>query len=443
MRTPICDFVRDYAQRNGTRLHMPGHKGESFIGCERLDITEINGADSLYEANGIITESEENASALFGCKTFYSTEGSSQCIRAMMHLVALYARDKGETPRVLAARNVHKTFLYAAALLDTEVDWLYGDGDLLTRTVTADAVEKHLEKSEKLPHALYITSPDYLGNVADIAGIAAVCREYGVLLCVDNAHGAYLKFLPVSEHPIDLGAHICCDSAHKTLPVLTGGAYLHIAKDAPSFFAERAKDSLALFGSTSPSYLIMQSLDAANRYIADAYPELLGEFCLSVMEKKDKLRIHGYLLYGNEPLKITLRAKAYGYLGTELADILRDKGMECEFADPDYMVLMLTPEISREALDALCSVLCDIPAKEPIFSKPPVPACGVRRMSVREAMLSPCEWIEADKTVGRVLALPSVGCPPAVPIAVCGEVLDANAVRCFKYYGIEKISVVK
>ncbi len=443
MKTPICDFVRDYAQKEKTRLHMPGHKGKSFLGCESLDITEISGADSLYEADGIIAESEANASALFGCRTFYSTEGSSQCIRAMMHIVTLYAGEKGEKLRVLAARNVHKTFLYAAALLDIEVEWLPCEGDLLTCDVTAEAVEECFTHAEKLPHALYITSPDYLGQVADIAGIAYVCRRHGVLLCVDNAHGAYLKFLPVSEHPIDLGAHICCDSAHKTLPVLTGGAYLHISDDAPAFFAERAKDSLALFGSTSPSYLILQSLDAANKYIAEAYPELLGEFCLSVMEIKDKLRVRGYLLYGNEPLKITLRTKAYGYLGTELADILRESGIECEFADFDYLVLMLTPEIKREELDKLCDILRSVSVRAPIFERPPKITRGERKMSIRDALFSPAETVDVKSAVGRVLASPSVGCPPAVPIAVCGEVLDENAVRCFEYYGIEKISVVK
>jgi len=443
MNTPICDFVRDYAQKNVTRLHMPGHKGEDLLGFEGLDITEINGADSLYEASGIIAESEANASTLFGCKTFFSTEGSSQCIRAMMHLIALYARERGEAPRVLAVRNVHKAFLYAAALLDMDVDWLYGEGDLLSRPITAYDVEAALSKGKAKPHALYITSPDYLGQVADVAEIAEVCRRNDVLLCVDNAHGAYLRFLPISEHPADNGAHLCCDSAHKTLPVLTGGAYLHISDDAPAFFAERAKESLALFGSTSPSYLILQSLDRTNAYIADGYKDKLGEYCLKVMEIKDKLRIHGYLLYGNEPLKMTIRAKAYGYLGTELAHILRKNGMECEFADPDYLVLMLTPAIDPSKLDKLSDCLCNIPQKPPIFARPPELSQGSRAMSIRNALFSPVETVDAKAAVGRVLASPSVGCPPAVPIAVCGEVLDENAVKCFEYYGIEKISVMK
>ena len=98
VNTPICDFVRRYAAQNPLRLHMPGHKGKALLGMEDMDITEIEGADSLYEAAGIIRESEKNASKLFGCKTFYSTEGSSQCIRAMLHLAAMHMRRQGKKP---------------------------------------------------------------------------------------------------------------------------------------------------------------------------------------------------------------------------------------------------------------------------------------------------------------------------------------------------------
>jgi arginine/lysine/ornithine decarboxylase len=138
-----------------------------------------------------------------------------------------------------------------------------------------------------------------------------------------------------------------------------------------------------------------------------------------------------------------VRTKAYGYLGTELADILRKNGIECEFADPDYLVFMLTPEIKREELTRLCDLLCTIPAKTPIFEKSPRITCGEKIMSVRNALFSAAETVDVKNAVGRVLSAPSVSCPPAVPIAVCGEMLDENAVKCFEYYGIEKISVVK
>ena len=119
MTTPIVDFVRSYAQSGTARLHMPGHKGQSLLGFEPLDITEICGADELYAPEGIIAESEANATRLFGtAHSYYSTEGSSQCIRAMLFLALQGAPQNGRRPVLLAARNAHKALLYAAALLD-------------------------------------------------------------------------------------------------------------------------------------------------------------------------------------------------------------------------------------------------------------------------------------------------------------------------------------
>ena len=125
MDTPIAEFVERYAAQGTARFHMPGHKGMPVLGCERLDITEIAGADALYEADGIIAQSEANAASLFGSqRTFYSTEGSSQCLKAMLYL-ALTGRPAGTPPVIVAARNVHRAFVHAAALLDFETVWLW------------------------------------------------------------------------------------------------------------------------------------------------------------------------------------------------------------------------------------------------------------------------------------------------------------------------------
>ena len=422
---------------------MPGHKGVGNCG-EALDITEIEGADSLFEASGIILESEKNASLLFGSNTFYSTEGSSLCIRAMVFLLSLYAKEKQTRPTILAGRNAHKAFLSAIALTDVSVEWLTAsqNASYLSCPISACELDELFKSTSSLPTAVYLTSPDYLGNVSDIKEIASVCHKHGVLLCVDNAHGAYLRFLTPSRHPIDLGADICCDSAHKTLPVLTGGAYLHISKSAPSIFSEQAKNALCLFGSTSPSYLILRSLDMANAYL-EGHAERLVRFMPMLCELRRALTDGGYTLIGNEELKITIAAKTYGYTGIELAKLLAKENVICEFADPDYLVLMLTPENDESDLKKAKKALLSIDKKEPLSFSAQSFSLPKKILSVREAMTSVSERITVDSACGRILASASVGCPPAVPIVISGERIDENAIRIMKYYGIEYCFVIK
>ena len=443
MNTPIADFIRRYIGSDTARLHMPGHKGRSFLGCEAYDITEIAGADALYEAEGIIKESEQNAASLFGtAKTLYSTEGSSQCIRAMLFL-CMTCRAPGMSNTILAARNVHKAFVYAAALLGFDVCWLWPEAmtSLCACEVSAEALERALSATEQPPAAVYITSPDYLGGCADIRALADVCHRHGTVLAVDNAHGAYLRFLSPSRHPMDLGADICCDSAHKTLPVLTGGAYLHISKAAPSAFAAQAKQAMALFGSTSPSYLTLASLDLCCAYLADEYRPLLQKAICRIGALRTQLAENGWRLLPSDPLKITIDAKAAGMTGCELADRLRANGAECEFADPETVVLMLTPENTQEDLDRITGalVLC---SGTPLTQKAlPLPR-GRRVCSVREAIFAPHESIPVVRALGRVCGAPAVSCPPAIPIAVSGEEITQEAIEVFAHYGIDSVEVL-
>ena len=597
MNTPIRDFVNRYKDLRPARFHMPGHKGRGPLGCEELDLTEIPGADSLYEAGGIIAESEANASRLFGCPTFYSTEGSSHCIRAMLLLAMQYVcRDKrclsadsdeatgnrqqatGEDPvgggvrdapqlpgsdtfgasrtppptemgkrfRVLAARNVHKSFLSAAALLDLDVVWLpQAAGSYLSAAVTPEALDAALAESGA--QAVYLTCPDYLGFLPDLRPLAERCHARGALLLVDNAHGAYLRFLPESRHPMDLGADLCCDSAHKTLPVLTGGAYLHVkgtgnreqetgnepgstarsgAQCAPrepapdEATAEKAvRDALALFGSTSPSYLILQSLDLANPWL-ETLPERLAEFLPKVEAIKARLQAAGWKLVGDEPLKLTIschserseesvppaagsegeagpsallarlapgpqwgaatcagelcseaQAMPFGGLrsaqydktggGLALAAALEKEGVFCEFADPDFVVFMLSPQNTEEELERLEAALSAVRSAaslrtEPASDRPAADRSPAAKRTaecrpcspcetvctLREALLSPCELVPAEESLGRVLARPGVSCPPAVPILMPGERIDEAAAAAFERYRVEAVSVL-
>ncbi|MBO6262800.1 MAG: amino acid decarboxylase [Clostridia bacterium] len=441
INTPICDFVEQYRSSFSARFHMPGHKGKGN-GYEN-DITEITGADSLYSASGIIAESMKNAGEIFGADTFYSAEGSSLSIRAMVYLTCLYAKNKNKKCRILAGRNAHKSFLSAIILTNAEIEWIYPqDGEsYLSCGVTAERIKEILSSSGKnMPTALYITSPDYLGNTVDISSISAVCKNCGVLLLVDNAHGAYLKFF--GRHPIEQGADMCADSAHKTLPVLTGGAYLHINRAADKFFKENALGALSLFGSTSPSYLILASLDRANALISSGYDEKIIKLCKEIDRIKQKLISYGYKLIGDEPMKITVCAESVGYTGYELNEKLLDNRLIAEFFDFNYLTLMLSPENGSDELARLLSVLLSVQKKAPNivgeerFIKPK------RAMSAREAAFYPSVKMRAKDALGKVLATVSVGCPPAVPILVSGEIVDENAIELFKRYGIEYIDVI-
>ena len=453
MQTPIADFVKEYAKKNGSRFHMPGHKGQAFLGCETLDITEVAGADALYEAEGIIAESEKNATELFGtARTLFSTEGSSQCIRAMMHLVVGYWKRQcqmpGKRPYVIAARNVHKAFLYAAALVDFDVVWLFPEEmhSLCSCRVTAEQLEAELAHQLKVragakPVAVYVTSPDYLGGQLEIAALAEICHRYDTILAVDNAHGAYLHFLYNAKHPMDLGADICCDSAHKTLPVLTGGAYLQISKNAPKYFAENAKQALALFGSTSPSYLILQSLDLCNAYLAKGYREKLAVTISRIEQLRQKLEVAGWAIEKTDPLKLTIQAPS-GTTGKDMAEKLRTSQIECEYADEEYLVLMATPENTEEDFERLVRALGENVSENVEKSCLCPTRCG-QKVSIREAIFAEQKKIAVKESLGRICGSPTVGCPPAIPIVVSGEVINQEAIQLFEYYGIEEVAVIK
>ena len=437
--TPICDFVKEYIEKSPLRLHMPGHKGKPFLGFEAYDLTEIPGADALFEARGIIAESEKNASERFGCPTFYSTEGSSLCLRAMLYLAVTSGRGK----TVLAARNIHKSFLYAAALLDIDVVTIDGEHSLLSARCTPEQVAESIDALPEKPACVFLTCPDYEGGICDIPGIAEVCHARGVLLLVDCAHGAYLRFLEPSQFPTDLGADLVCSSAHKTLPVLTGGAYLHIGNAVKDEFVPRTREALALFASTSPSYLILQSLDAVNLYLKD-HRARLSAFLPLLVETKERLseKMPGLAFAGEEPMKLTLLPSGYGYSGCALAEELMKSGVYPEFYDRRCVVLMPTPETGATGLRRLDEALLRLPKRKATEDcAPPLPR-PTRAVSVREALFAPSERLPVEDCLGRILSEPGVSCPPAVPIVMCGEIIDKQAIEAMKYYGIVECSVV-
>lgn len=447
MKTPIYDFVTEYCSRDMSRLHMPGHKGQSFLGCEARDITEISGADVLHQAEGIIRESQENAARLFqtGC-TLYSTEGSSLCIKAM--LMALLQGSTGNGRKyLLAARNVHRSMVDACGLLDLDVEFVIDpkSGHLCSSMLEPKQLCQILEQADTMPIGVYITSPDYLGGMADVQGLSRVCHAYGIPLVVDNAHGAYLGFLDVSLHPMQLGAAMCCDSAHKTLPVLTGGAYLHISSAWQEKYRDCASRAMAVFGSTSPSYLILQSLDLCNRYLAEEYREQLREAVHNVGQIKERLQQMHLPILEAEPLKIVIHAAEAGYDGEETAREMQKYGIECEYADSRFLVWMYTAQ-NTETDDARIQRWGEntmLRNPRPPIVYPELSFGATERVcSIREAILRPYQTVPVEEAVGRICASESVACPPAIPIAVSGERITAEMVSLFQNYGIRKVFVL-
>jgi arginine/lysine/ornithine decarboxylase len=198
MNTPIYDFVQNYIKSNTARLHMPGHKGVSFLGCEAFDITEIKGADELYAPDGIIKKSEENATRIFDTvKTIYSAGGSSQSINAMLYL-AYQKADKQTRPFVLAGRNAHKSFIYALAKLDADVEWIYPENtdSICSCIVNGEMVENCFPSTKKSPPIPvpsvsitkffnFFATPSL--NSASVAAFASFVIFIGTLICFFNS----------------------------------------------------------------------------------------------------------------------------------------------------------------------------------------------------------------------------------------------------------------
>ncbi len=434
MTTPIVDFIKEYEKKKPLRLHTPGHKGKGFYGIAKYDITECFGADELFCPDGIIAESEKNASLVFGCPTYYSAEGSSLCVRAMIYLIS---RITGGKPVIAAARNVHKSFLYGAALCGAEIIWLppHENDTYMSCTVTANDVSRVLSKNKNVK-AVFITTPDYLGKTTDLSGISKVCRDRGVILLVDGAHGAYLHF--TDDDPYRY-ADIYCTSAHKTLPALTGAAYLHVRYQIQE---ESVRAALSAFASTSPSYLILASLDRLNPYLSNHKKRLSG-FIPQVEKAKNALSSRGFVPYGDEPMKITLDMNKYGYTGYETEKYLVEKNVYPEYRDKRFITFMISKETGADGLDALCSALFSLPKKTEIQKENVKFRIPGRAMSVRDAFFSQKETLPTEKCGGRILSDMNVCCPPAVCPVVCGEIIAEDVIPFLIGLGIEKLCVVR
>ena len=244
-------------------------------------------------------------------------------------------------------------------------------------------------------------------------------------------------------HPITLGADMCCDSAHKTLPALTGAGYLHIAKSDLYGFSENSLKAMGIFGSTSPSYIIMQSLDLCNEYLDSSIRNDIKNTIKKCEKISDALRKIGVCNVSEEPLKITCDFRNYYLENLSFADYFRQNGIECEYSDNEFVVFMITPQNSDNDFLKLYNAIMGLKniKKREIFNFKFVK--GEKIISIHNAIFSKCELVNIQDSVGRICGAPTVSCPPAIPIVISGEEITKDHLKLFKHYNIEKIMVLK
>lgn len=438
MATPLCDALEQYGKRQRCSYHTPGHKGQAAF-LRRLtdlswDLTELPETGSLYDGGDAIEAAEKETARVFGAKdTYFSAGGCTLCMQTMLALAA----DRSRT--VLMGRNAHRAAIHAAVLLDLDIEWCI---DMTPQTVGKMLVQNPAIKT------VYVTSPDYYGRLADIRLLARVCHQHEVALIVDNAHGTHLKAFGL--HPLELGADATADSAHKTLPVLTGGAYLHIARDGAfaDVSRERVKLLMGLFGSTSPAFPVLTSLDAAQDWFEKdgkaAFVALYDRLdpLFEAVYKKGLLAPFRAV----DPVRLTLDCQ--GRAGA-VAEVLREHGIEAEYADERYVVLLVSPFHTDEQLAQLKDTIERLDL-DTLSVTPPSPFSAqmpkelpLRMMRLRKAMLAPHETVSPSKAAGRVSAATICPCPPGVAVIAPGECIDESLAKQLTQAGIDGVQVVK
>ncbi len=417
---PFLSSLFAYDSRDPVRLHMPGHKGRapalSFLGDGlSLDVTELSATGNLYAGEGALRRAEELAAEAFGAADcVFCAGGATLAIQAML------AASTKPGDIIAADRRCHGSVLRTMVLLDLTPRWLWPTDDFILSTPSPEDAKQAVRDGAA---AVMLTSPTYYGRLAPIEDFA----DTGVPLLIDNAHGSHLAFHEEGRlHPIRRGADLCCDSAHKTLPALTGGAYL-LSRRRDS---ERLREAMALFGSTSPSFPILASLDACRAYMQSQGEESLYRLLDGIETAADFIHRNSgaKVLRGKDfdPFRLVVETSADG---RDAAELLEQAGIFVEMADSRHVVALPSVETRPEELarfaKALCSALAGLaPARE---QSPDAPPRLEAAMTPRQAWFSDTVVLPIKEAAGRIAARPLVPYPPGVPSVMPGERLTREA----------------
>ena len=430
--TPLYDAIRAYAGQNPARFHMPGHKGNflpvpELQSIAPLDVTEVEPTGDLFSGGEPFDQAQALWAAHFGMEDcLFLTGGSTLGLHAAL---SLFCRPGDQ---VLIDRGCHRAVYNAMALLDLEPVYLprpWRAREEIAGPISPTDVENLLDSHPNIK-TVCITSPTYSGVLSDVAELSHLIHARGGKLIVDGAHGAHLPFLGVDAFS-GCDALIC--SAHKTLPALGQSALLFTNGVDP----RRVRQMTSVFGSSSPSYPMMISLDCARDYLEGEGAEEYRR----VARRTAALRSAFPSLQEGElrldPTRLTLTSPD----GNALARALEGENIWPEMADSGHVVLILTAQDREEDLNRLEAALerhRDLLGAPPILPPPPLPqpAC-----SLREALFAPVERLPLSDCLGRVAAGQLSPYPPGVPVVAPGEVISEKELAYLKEIGYNNSDV--
>ena len=454
MEDRLYKKLEAYGRSDFYPFHMPGHKRNPLavdgdFPVER-DITEINGFDNLHHAEDILKRAQEDVARLYGVpESFYSINGSSGAILAAVSA----AVDKGG--QILVARNCHKAVYHAIYLRDLGATYIYPHEDQklgINGGISPGRVEMYLAENPEI-EAVLITSPTYDGIVSDVAKIAEVAHHYGVPLIVDEAHGAHFRFsdyFPVSA--AQLGADVVINSVHKTLPCLTQTGVIHLCSERIS--REKLKRFLRIYQSSSPSYILMSSIDACMDKLEREGDEMFQVFTDNLEKARERLGKCKYIrlvtpqacecqrVFDFDRSKLLLSTVDSSLNGRQLHQILREEfHLEMEMEAENYVLALAAVGDTAEGFERLCEAVEEIDRRESlkyrkeVVEQEPVKNGKMKQMMrISEAMDAENERYPLAECIGRTSAEFAYLYPPGIPLIVPGEQISGHFVKNVRRY---------
>lgn len=445
MKRSLKDSLEALSRSDYYPFHMPGHKRRSmgFMDPYKIDITEIEGFDNLHHPTGILKESMEQAAEIYGSSKSYYLVGGSTC--GILSAISSAVKRRG---KILMARNCHKAVYHGVFLNELQTVYTYPHflpDFCVYGGVNVSEIEILL-KTHKDIDVIFITSPTYEGVVSDIKSIAECAHQYGIPLIVDEAHGAHFNFgkeFPVSA--VNLGADIVIQSLHKTLPALTQTAILHV--NGNRIDTDRLEQFLSIYQSSSPSYLLMASIEECILYMDQkGRKEMDGYFSTLIdirsrLDNLSNIRLMGCNMPGIYDLdlsKLVFSVRSTNLTGSRLQEILLEKyHLETEMSGIFHVLAMSTVFDTQEGLGRLLTALREIDlsvtsGKSEIKNL----ECITNHVSktIYQAMSGKTLNLTFSEAEGKVSAEFLYAYPPGIPILVPGEVISQELINKMRWY---------